>query len=281
MSDDKREKLREYLRNNRPKSKINLGNSSNNKENSTENLKKDLNLDNSNLNNDSNLDNSQILNKKTKPNKRDYDKEPLIIRDYNMHETAFFALTIPVLLFVNFIFNGISVFFIPKNIIFMFITLEIFLELLKHPYKTSIFYDSKIVYKKGSDTALEINLSDIVGVYKTAMCNENFQTQKFISKKIFIFAAVLVGLVMIIFDFNTFIFFFGWIFATFFGGKFIFFVLLNKKIGFKIYTSYLIKTEKNIINFLPKESYDIEIKRYFFDKINIDIEKAQCNFIVS
>ncbi|WP_304342261.1 hypothetical protein [Campylobacter ureolyticus] len=268
MSDDKREKLREYLRNNRPKNRVNLGNNSNNKEKSNRNLDKNL-----------NSDNSQISNNKS--NKRDYDKEPLIIRDYNMHETAFFAVTIPVLLFVNFISNGISVFFIPKNIIFMFITLEIFLELLKYPYKTSIFYDSKIVYKKGSDTALEINLSDIVGVYKTAMCNENFQTQKFISKKLFIFAAVLVGLVMIIFDFNTFIFFFGWIFATFFGGKFIFFVLLNKKIGFKIYTSYLIKTEKNIINFLPKESDNMEIKRYFFDKININIEKAQCNFIVS
>lgn len=34
------------------------------------------------------------------------------------------------------------------------------------------------------------------------------------------------------------------------------------------------------MNFLPKESDDMEIKRYFFDKINIDIEKAQCNFIV-
>lgn len=81
-------KLREYLRNNRPKNRVNLGNSSNNKENSNKNLENDLNLDNSNLNNNSNLDSSQILNKKTKPNKRDYDKEPLIIRDYNMHETA-------------------------------------------------------------------------------------------------------------------------------------------------------------------------------------------------
>ena len=76
MSDDKREKLREYLRNNRPKSKINLGNNSDNKENSNKNLENDL-----------NLDNSQISNNKI--NKRDYDKEPLIIRDYNMHETAF------------------------------------------------------------------------------------------------------------------------------------------------------------------------------------------------
>ena len=228
----------------------------------------------------SNLNNSQNLSNKAKPKKRDYDKEPLIIRDYNMHETAFFAVILLLFFLFDFIFNDTSEFFTPKRVVFIFILLEIILELFKCFHKNIIFYNSKIVYKKGSDTALEINLSDIVGVYKTAMCNENFQTQKFISKKLFIFAAVLVGLVMIIFDFNTFIFFFGWIFATFFGGKFIFFVLLNKKIRFIIYTSYLIKTEKNIINFLPKESYDIEIKRYFFDKINIDIEKVQCNFIV-
>ena len=86
---------------------------------------------------------------------------------------------------------------------------------------------------------------------------------------------------MIVFDFSIFLFVYGWLIVVFLVGKFVVFILLNKKIGFKIYTSYLIKTEKNIINFLPKESDDIEIKRYFFDKINIDIEKAQCNFIVS
>ena len=80
MDDEKKEKLREYLRNNRPRNNINLGNNSN-KENSNKNLENDLNLDNLNL------DNSQISNNKI--NNRDYDKEPLIIRDYNMHETAF------------------------------------------------------------------------------------------------------------------------------------------------------------------------------------------------
>ena len=55
MSDDKREKLREYLRNNRPKNRINLGNSSDNKEDSNKNLENDLNLDNLNLNNYSNF----------------------------------------------------------------------------------------------------------------------------------------------------------------------------------------------------------------------------------
>ena len=65
MDDDKREKLREYLRKNRPKNRANLGNNSN------KNLENDLNLDN-----------------KTNSNKRDYDKEPLILKDYtNFMET--------------------------------------------------------------------------------------------------------------------------------------------------------------------------------------------------
>ncbi|MCZ6104442.1 hypothetical protein, partial [Campylobacter ureolyticus] len=264
MSDDKREKLREYLRNNRPKNKVNLGNNSNNKENSNKNLEDDLNLNYPNLNNNSNLDNSQISNNKINSNKRDYDKEPLIIRDYNMHETAFFAVILLLFFLFDFIFNDTSEFFTPKRVVFIFILLEIILELFKCFHKTIIFYDSKIVYKKGSDTALEINLSDIVGVYKTAMCNENFQTQKLVSKKFLIVAILLVGITMIIFDFSIFLFVYGWFVAVFLVGKFVVFILLNKKIRFKIYTSYLIKTEKNIINFLPKESDNMEIKRYFF-----------------
>ena len=257
MDDEKREKLRECLRNN----------NSNNKENSNKNLENDLNSDNLNLNNNSNLDNSQISNNKINSNKRDYDKEPLIIRDYNMHETAFFAVILLLFFLFDFIFNDTSEFFTPKRVVFIFILLEIILELFKCFHKTIIFYNSKIVYKKGSDTALEINLNDIVGVYKTAICNENFQTQKLVSKKFLIGAILLVGITMIIFDFSIFLFVYGWFIAVFLVGKFVVFILLNKKIRFKIYTSYLIKTEKNIINFLPKESYDIEIKRYFFDKL--------------
>ena len=90
MDDDKREKLREYLRNNRPKNNINLGNSFNNKENSNKNLE-----DNSNLNN------SQISNNKTNSIKRDYDKEPIIIKDYSY----FFGVS---LRFISF-FIGITI----------------------------------------------------------------------------------------------------------------------------------------------------------------------------
>ena len=128
MSDDKREELREYLGNNRPKNRVNLGNNSNNKEKSNRNLDKNL-----------NSDNSQISNNKI--NKRDYDKEPLIIRDYNMHETAFFAVILLLFFLFDFIFNDTSEFFTPKRVVFIFILLEIILELFKCFYKTIIFYN--------------------------------------------------------------------------------------------------------------------------------------------
>ena len=82
MSDDKREKLREYLRNNRPKNRVNLNYSSNNQENSNKNLENDL-----------NLDNSQILNNKINSNKRDYDKKPIIIKDYGNFYQLFIYLS--------------------------------------------------------------------------------------------------------------------------------------------------------------------------------------------
>lgn len=83
MSDDQREKLREYLRNNRPKNRVNLNYSSNNQENSNKNLENDL-----------NLDNSQISNNKINSNKRDYDEEPIIIKDYGNFYQLFIYLSL-------------------------------------------------------------------------------------------------------------------------------------------------------------------------------------------
>ena len=150
MDDDKREKLREHLKNNRPKSKINLGNSSNNKENSNKNLENDL-----------NLDNSQISDNKTNLDKRDYDEEPLILKDY----TVFMR--------VDLVFNGIliiltgvmltafmetmnfiflfCIFFIV--IIFNFIELYIYSALVQNNYivkltnKKALFYKNKNLIK--------------------------------------------------------------------------------------------------------------------------------------
>ncbi|MCZ6167527.1 hypothetical protein [Campylobacter ureolyticus] len=82
MSDDKREKLREYLRNNRPKNRINLGNSSyENSNNELDGLNSDENL---------NSDNSQISSSKNS-NQRDYDKEPLIVKITHLYLLLYFV----------------------------------------------------------------------------------------------------------------------------------------------------------------------------------------------
>ena len=99
MSDDKREKLREYLRNNRPKNSVNLGNSYDDKENSNKNLEKDLNSDNLNLNNNSDLDNSQISDNKINSNKIDYDKEPIIIKSLGATGIYFYAILVAIAMF--------------------------------------------------------------------------------------------------------------------------------------------------------------------------------------
>ena len=91
MSDEKREKLREYLRNNKPKSKINLGNNPyENTNNELDGLNSDENL---------NLNNSQISNNKI--NKRDYDKEPLFIKNHNPDVSSFRGFCFLVLVFIS------------------------------------------------------------------------------------------------------------------------------------------------------------------------------------
>ena len=115
MSDDKREELREYLGNNRPKNRVNLGNNSNNKENSNKNLKNNLNLDN-----------------ETNSSKRDYDKEPLILKDYTEHMSMHLGLCLIVGFFM---FLNFSSFFEEYgygniNLIFLFVNILLFIVFL-------------------------------------------------------------------------------------------------------------------------------------------------------
>ena len=59
------------------------------------NLENELNLDNSNLNN------SQISDNKTNSNKRDYDKEPLFIKNHNPDVSSFRGFCFLVLVFIS------------------------------------------------------------------------------------------------------------------------------------------------------------------------------------
>lgn len=126
MDDDKREKLREYLRNNKSKNKINLNN-------------------------------SQISDNKTNLNKRDYDKEPIVLNNYEMIFamlcdilSLIFALIIVIFFYA--IFKGeISEILFTVNFIvivaFVFICIE-FIEYQKNKPKILLKNTSIEFYEK-------------------------------------------------------------------------------------------------------------------------------------
>ena len=169
MSDEKREKFIEYLRNNRPKSKINLGNNPNNKEIPNKSLENDLNLDNSNLNN------SQISNKKTNFNKRDYDKEPLIIKDFGFFfgvsleyfsviigSTIMFYLYIIINITMNLTKEKIEIWLLigPAIVPIIFVFYNYYVYVIKHDYKV-YFKNSSIDYMLNDDLERKIDIKEI------------------------------------------------------------------------------------------------------------------------
>ena len=154
MSDDKREKLREYLRNNRPRNNINLGNDSN------------KNLDN--LNNSSVLkdqNSAQISNSKTNSNKRDYDKEPLFIKNHNPDVSSFRGFCFLVLVFISLFIVDIPT---DRKIFNFFAAIILASRLATDPNKGKIieFKNDKIVCYKESFQK-EIKISSKLKIKKT------------------------------------------------------------------------------------------------------------------
>ena len=211
MDDEKREKLREYLRNNRPQNRVNLGNSSNNKENSNKNLekdsnlnnnlnsKKDENLDNSNfknnlendLNSDEklNLDSSKFLNNKT--NSIDYNIKPLILKNYD----PFLCSQMPLLfiLFINSVFL-----FENKFLLYFCILLSIVaLSAILYCYFT-IFnkYDIKI-YKTKIDFLKNNMVKDSYKLDKNTI-KDNFRIKELKDKYLFL----LIGFFILTINFE-------------------------------------------------------------------------------
>ena len=173
MSDDKREKLREYLRNNRPKSKINLGNNSDNKENSNKNLEDDLNLDNSNLNN------FQISSNKTNSHKRDYDKEPVVLKDYTAYMKFHYFLYISFWVAASFLLfsyaasiyekydTDLNIFhFLIVFMIFILLDISIFHNLSSTNSVTKIYNNRVEIFENGFlKTKFYINSKDKIEFY--------------------------------------------------------------------------------------------------------------------
>ncbi|QKF84216.1 putative membrane protein [Campylobacter ureolyticus] len=271
LSDDKREKLREYLRNNRPRNNINLGNNSNNKE------KK-------NLENELNLDNSQISNNKTNLDKRNYDKDPLIIKNYNSANLLSYILISLIIysIFIKFLYNfglidlsyyGRTYLTYHENLTFI---VYIFLEFLAAIYfyhikeKDIIINNSYITYFGNNNSkGLDIEILN----------EKNFINEKYNLKINFIFFIFLVIAFIGGINFSNFIFAFGIFFVRYMP---IILFSFHKNKNFTFFNpGYLcIKTKyyKKIIPLVFKDNTS-KVKKYFLEKLDIDITNKINRFI--
>ena len=268
LSDDKREKLRECLRKNRPKNRVNLGNSSDNKI----------------LENELNLDNFQISDNKTNLDKRDYDKEPLIIKNYNSANllSYIFISLIIYSIFIKFLYNfglidlsyyGRTYLTYHENLTFI---VYIFLEFLATIYfyhikeKDIIINNSYITYFGNNNSkGLDIEILN----------EKNFINEKYNLKINFIFFIFLVIAFIGGINFSNFIFAFGIFFVRYMP---IILFSFHKNKNFTFFNpGYLcIKTKyyKKIIPLVSKDNTS-KVKKYFLKKLDIDITNKINYFI--
>ncbi len=298
MSDEKREKLREYLRNNRPKNSVNLGN----------NLYENSNNELDGLNSDENLnsDNSQISSNENS-NQRDYDKEPIVIKDYSyffgvsLRFISFFiGITIVVnvmCMTMNSIKEKIEIWFLfaPLIVPFVFVCFDYYAHVARDSY-TLYFANNSINYMLDSKLKRKININEI----------PNYLLKPFWKNKLDIQAVIIVLIIVIsIFAYllislskpipNEIYYFTALFFISQLFGNIIFKVLLylwiNKTLyGFRVFPTLIIaepinpklgtpsefsnKQKYYFIYFYNEQIYD-EVREYFLQNLGVDIDKTR------
>ncbi|QIX87050.1 hypothetical protein [Campylobacter ureolyticus] len=269
MSDDKREKLREYLRNNRPKNKTNLGNNSNNKE--KKNLENDLNLDNN-----SNSDNPQISNNKI--NKRDYDKEPLFIKNHNPDVSSFRGFCFLVLVFISLFIVDIPT---DRKIFNFFAAIILASRLATDQNKGKIieFKNDKIVCYKESFQK-EIKISSKLKIKKTVQMFYGFYNYNLGNFKqnipffIVLFCFSLIFIQIFIENLYLFILIFIGIISLFFLPSILMHLKRDKDIPDLIFDNIVVDDGENKTSILVMSLDEyLAIRKYFLDIILIDLDK--------
>lgn len=294
MSDDKREKLREYLRNNRPKNSVNLGNNP---------------YKNSNLDENLNSNNSQISNNQKKL-KRDYDKEPLIIKDFGFFfgvsleyfsviigSTIMFYLYIIINITMNLTKEKIEIWLLigPAIVPIIFVFYNYYVYVIKHDYKVC-FKNSSIDYMLNDDLERKIDIKEIPNFLLKPFWKDKLDIRAiifFLTIIVFIVVCLLIKLNKPIpseFYYIIALFFAFRMFANIIF-KASLYLWLNKTLsGFRIFPILIIaepiidpklgsgmwgsKQKYYFIYFYNEQIYD-EIREYFLQNLDIDIDKTK------
>jgi hypothetical protein len=214
--------------------------------------------------------------------KRDYDQNPIIIKDYNSLFHAIIMLSFMPLMILTYIYNpgGTSEESLFRNI---FIIIPIAMYPYIHTYfkakgkRKIILGGSSIKFKHEKDVIEEIYISEITDVKKTFF-DIYHKSQKLDSLKEF---GLYVGVPLMMYIANLywliFIFPLFWIYTLLI--KIIFHKLKYSQFSYRLFDAVIVYKDENFINILPttEEEYK-EIKQYFMNQGLGDIQNKKIYF---
>ena len=236
------------------------------------NLENELNLDNSNLNN------SQISDNKINSNKRDYDKEPLFIKNHNPDVSSFRGFCFLVLVFISLFIADIPT---DRKIFNFFAAIILASRLATDPNKGKIieFKNDKIVCYKESFQK-EIKISSKLKIKKTVQMFYGFYNYNLGNFKqnipffIVLFCFALIFIQIFIENLYLFILIFIGIISLFFLPSILMHLKRDKDIPDLIFDNIVVDDGENKTSILVMSLDEyLAIRKYFLDIILIDLDK--------
>ncbi len=196
---------------------------------------------------------------------RDYDKEPIVIEDYNyIFEAMFYILSIFIVIYYYFINphnaqNELSRKFFFMHAIFIIIIpgLLYYLKLAKSKRKI-ILNNNFIILKENEEILIQVDIKKIIKINKTF--NDYYSKTQETEGVWALFSYCLTLVIIPILIIN----------------KFIFHVFKGGLKSYNFYDSIIVfDNEENFINIMPILSEEHEsLRKYFLYKQNIDIKEV-------
>ncbi|MSN97218.1 hypothetical protein F1B92_08620 [Campylobacter sp. FMV-PI01] len=229
-----------------------------------------------------NLENSENANL----NQRDYDKESIVIKDYNpiFQIISFCVAVFPMIIYFG-IYGDKNTFLNIRNYIFFvfpFFVLPILISNFKSLKNTIKFTDEKILYFSDEEIIEEISLDKITEIKKTIDARQN-KSQKMPSyvKYLLLFLFCFFG--YLAFTQNIKFFFFGATFC-FFGFplfKYGFHFYKDKAKSYELFDNFIFFENDKFINVMPINTHEkSEIENFISEKFSLKSNELNKTYFI-
>ena len=226
-----------------------------------------------------NLNNS---NENLNSNQKDYDKEPLVLKDYSLYVIVYFAC-LPITIFMVSLIYDIKIGLV--TIAFLAFGIQDLQEFIKNKDKISVkFTNTSITYMIDRTTKITMNLNDITGIIKTlglAYGKNTIEKNKVINKKLLFLGIGLVLVAWLFLATKFLLILLSLILLVVLFINFLSNLFVNKTLSLKFWKEYKIfDNNRRYVNFVIKNSDYSELKTYFLLKTgkNLDDIKISINY---